>query len=147
MSTGYPVPPVTFDAGEHARNKLDRANQGRSAILQQYVSMFCDFWGVSEVGRGSRHTRAEMQQIVDRMTHAVFLRVLSDSVALRSLINNVAPGSISPEHSEAAFTLTITAGVVVVGPLRSVWQIPAEPADAAGAAGIKPTTRLDGGIL
>ena len=126
MSTGYPLPPDAFNAGEFARNKVLRANQGRAAILDQFVALYNDFWGVSEPGKGSRHTSAEMQQIINIMPQATALQMLRDSNALRDFIVAVAPGVIPTAYMDTAFETTITNSTIIIGNLRPAWQAVSE---------------------
>ena len=126
MSTGYPLPPDAFNAGEFARNKVLRANQGRAAILQEFISLYNDFWGVSEPGKGSRHTSAEMQQIINIMPQATALQMLSDSNALRDFIVSVAPGVIPVAYLDTAFESTVTNSTIIIGNLRPAWQAASE---------------------
>jgi len=126
MSTGYPLPPDAFNAGEFARNKVLRANQGRAAILDQFVALYNDFWGVSEPGKGCRHTSAEMQQIINIMPQATALQMLRDSNALRDFIVAVAPGVIPTAYMDTAFETTITNSTIIIGNLRPAWQAVSE---------------------
>ena len=126
MSTGYPLPPDAFNAGEFARNKVLRANQGRAAILQEFISLYNDFWGVTEPGKGSRHTSSEMQQIINIMPQATALQMLSDSNALRDFIAGVAPGVIPTAYLDTAFEATITNSTIIIGNLRPAWQVVSE---------------------
>ena len=126
MSTGYPLPPDSFNAGEWARNKVLRANQGRAAILEQFIAMYNDFWGTTEPGKGSRHSSAEMQQIINIMPQATALQMLSDSNALRDFIAGVAPGVIPAAYMDTAFETTITNSTIVIGNLRPAWQVVSE---------------------
>ena len=126
MSTGYPLPPDAFKAGEFARNKVLRANQGRAAILQEFISLYNDFWGVTEPGKGSRHTSSEMQQIINIMPQATALQMLSDSNALRDFIVSVAPGVIPAAYLDTAFEATITNSTIIIGNLRPAWQVVSE---------------------
>lgn len=122
MSTGYPLPPDSFNAGEWARNKVTRANQGRAAILDQFIAMYSDFWGVGDPGKGSRHTPQEMQSVINIMPQATALQMLSDSNALRDFIVGVAPGAIPAAYMDTAFETTITNSTIVIGNLRPAWQ-------------------------
>ena len=126
MSTGYPLPPDSFNAAEWARNKVTRANQGRAAILEQFIAMYNDFWGTTEPGKGSRHSSAEMQQIINIMPQATALQMLSDSNALRDFIVGVAPGAIPAAYMDTAFETTITNSTIVIGNLRPAWQVVSE---------------------
>lgn len=126
MSTGYPLPPDSFNAAEFARNKVLRANQGRVAILDQFIAMYNDFWGTTEPGKGSRHTSAEMQAIINIMPQATALQMLSDSNALRDFIVGVASGAIPAAYMDTAFETTVTNSTIVIGNLRPAWQVVSE---------------------
>lgn len=128
MSTGYPLPPDSFSAGEWARNKVTRANQGRTAILEQFIALYSDFWGVGEPGKGSRHTPQEMQAIINIMPQATALQMLRDSNALRDFIAGVASEAIPAAYMDTAFEATITNSTIVIGNLRPAWQAVSEGA-------------------
>lgn len=126
---GYPVPEQTFDAREHARNKVLRANQLQETILDQYRATFEDFWGVQWPPKGSRHTTAEMQQIVNAIPQSVALDMLQDSQALREFINAAYPGALPTQYQSTAFVVTIHNGnTIVIGELKDIWKAP--PAEA-----------------
>ena len=123
MSTGYPLPPETFNAAEWARNKVLRANQGRQKIYGEFIELYNDFWRVTEPGRGSTHTPAEMQAIINIMPQATALQMLNDSNEMRDFILKIAPGSIPVPYLDTAFEATITNNTIVIGDLRPAWQV------------------------
>lgn len=126
---GYPVPEETFDAREWARNKVLRANQLQETILDQYRATFEDFWGVQWPPKGSRHTTAEMQQIVNAIPQSVALDMLQDSQALREFINAAYPNALPTQYQSTAFAVTIHNGnTIVIGELKDIWKAP--PAEA-----------------
>jgi len=122
---GYPVPEETFDAREWARNKVLRANQLQETILEQYRATFEDFWGVQWPPKGSRHTTAEMQQIINAIPQSVALDMLQDSQALREFINAAYPGVLETQYQSTAFVVTIHNGnTIVIGELKDHWKAP-----------------------
>ena len=124
-SIGYPVPEETFDARQWARNKVLRANQLQETILDQYRATFEDFWGVQWPPKGSRHTTAEMQQIINAIPQSVALDMLQDSQALREFINTAYPGALPARHQSTAFVVNIHNGnTIVVGELKDIWKAP-----------------------
>lgn len=126
---GYPVPEQTFDAREWARNKVLRANQLQETILEQYRATFEDFWGVQWPPKGSRHTTAEMQQIINAIPQSVAMDMLQDSQALREFINSAYPGALPTQYQSTAFVVGIHNGnTIVIGELKDIWKAP--PAEA-----------------
>ena len=124
-SIGYPVPEETFDAREWARNKVLRANQLQASILEGYKGAFEDFWGVQWPPKGSRHTTAEMQQIINAIPQSVALDMLQDSQALREFINAAYPGALPTQYQSTAFVVTIHNGnTIVIGELKDIWKAP-----------------------
>lgn len=122
---GYPVPEEAFDAREHARNKVLKANQLQASILEGYKGAFEDFWGVQWPPKGSRHTTAEMQQIVNAIPQSVALDMLQDSQALREFINAAYPGALPTQYQSTAFVVTIHNGnTIVIGELKDMWKAP-----------------------
>ena len=127
-SIGYPVPEETFDAREHARNKVLRANQLQETILQHYRATFEDFWGVQNPPAGSRYTTQQMQQIINAIPQSVAIDMLSDSRAFGQFIEQAYPGVLPDKYQSTAFETTIHNGnTIVVGPLKDVWKAPAPP--------------------
>jgi hypothetical protein len=122
---GYPVPESGFDAAEHARNKVLRANQLQDIILQQYKDTYQDFWGVTDPPTGSRYTTEQMQQIVNAIPQAVAIDMLQDSRAFADFVNTAYPGLLDAKYSASAFTYTLHNGnTIVIGALRPEWAAP-----------------------
>ena len=63
---GYPLPAEPFNAIEHARNKILRANQTQEGIIQQWKSAYEDFYGLLPNG-GSQYTSQQMQQVLEQV--------------------------------------------------------------------------------
>lgn len=127
MSTeiGYPVPEETFDAREWARNKVLRANQLQQSVLDGFRATFEDFWGVQWPPKGSRHTTAEMQQIINAIPQSTAIDMLQDSQALRDFINAAYPGVLETQYQSTAFVVTIHNGnTIVIGELKDIWKAP-----------------------
>ena len=124
-SIGYPVPEQTFDAREHARNKVLRANQLQETVLDHYKATFEDFWGVQWPPKGSRHTTAEMQQIINAIPQTTALVMLQNSQAMRDFINSAYPGALETQYQSTAFNVTIHNGnTIVIGELKDIWKDP-----------------------
>ena len=122
---GYPVPEETFDAREHARNKVLRANQLQQSVLDGFRATFEDFWGVQWPPKGSRHTTAEMQQIINAIPQSTAIDMLQDSQALRDFINAAYPGVLETQYQSTAFVVTIHNGnTIVIGELKDIWKAP-----------------------
>ena len=131
MSMGYPLPPEIFNASEWARNKVLRANQGRQNILQEFLSLYQDFWGVTLPGRGSRHTPSEMQDAVNNMPPDTASRIMEDLDRLRNFIVSVAPNALDIAYHDTAFVTTILKEelpdateriTITIGQLRPAWH-------------------------
>lgn len=132
----FEVPEQSFNAKEHARNKLLRANQLEQIILQQFVAAYEDFWGVSGsdqtteangeqvtafVGAGSVYTVEQMQLVLDAMPQATAIDVLTDAAQLVGFIDLAYPGVLADRYKTAAFTYTIgQAGITLTG-LAAAW--------------------------
>lgn len=129
MSTGigYPVPEETFDAREHARNKVLRANQLQETILQHYRMTFEDFWGVQDPPAGSRYTTEQIQQVINTMNQSVVADMLDDSRAFGQFIEQTYPGALPVKYQSTAFEMTIQGNVISIGPLKDAWKAPVPP--------------------
>lgn len=127
-SIGYPVPEQGFNALEWARNKVLRANQLQQSVMDGYKATFEDFWGVQWPPKGSQHTTAEMQQIINAIPQSVALDMLEDSQAMRDFINSAYPGALETQYQSTAFAVTIHNGnTIVIGELKDVWKAPPPP--------------------
>ena len=121
----YEVPTQTFDAVEHAKNKVLRANQLQEMILTQFKESFHDFWGVSNPPTGSRYTVSEMQAIIDVMP-ATVVDILTDAAQFYGYIAGAYPDAIESKYSTAAFDYTIGENGLTVSGLKSDWATPVE---------------------
>ena len=119
--SGYPVPDEQFNAAEHARNKIIRANQFQQSVLSQWIATYLDFYGLSQSG-GSRYTTAQMQQIIDAMPAATARDIMSDSAAFVAFVNQAAPGAIAEKYQSPAFAMSDDGQQITVGDLRPEWQ-------------------------
>lgn len=126
--TGYPLPPITFDPNEWARNKILRANQLQELILQQFKAAYQDFWGVSDPPNGSVHTVLEIQAIINAMPQATALDIMQDSRQFSAFIESAYPGVLPAKYQDSAFEVTITNNTIIVGSLKPAWQAPATEA-------------------
>lgn len=132
----FEVPTQAFNANEHARNKLIRANQLEQVILQQFVAAYEDFWGVSGsdqttevdgqpvtqfVGAGSVYTVEQMQSVLDAMPQAIAIDVLTDAAQLVGFIDTAYPGVLPDRYKTAAFAYSIGQSGIVLSGLQPAW--------------------------
>ena len=122
---GYPLPAESFNAIEHARNKILQANQFQQLVLQQWISTYREFYGLLPEG-GSRYTTQQMQAVVDAMPAATARDIIPDSAAFVSFVNTAAPGAIVDKYQSPAFEMTDDGTVITVGNLKPAWQEPAD---------------------
>jgi hypothetical protein len=118
---GYPVPDEQFNASEHARNKIIRANQFQQSVLSQWIATYLDFYGLAESG-GSRYTTPQMQAIINAMPAATARDIMSDSAAFVQFVNEAAPGAIAQKYQSPAFAMSDDGQQITVGDLRPEWQ-------------------------
>jgi len=118
---GYPVPNETFNAAEHARNKILRANQFQQLVLQQWTATYMDFYGL-QPGGGSRYATAEMQAVINAMPASTARDIIADSAAFVSFVNTAAPGAIGDKYQSPAFEMTDNGSTITVGELKPAWQ-------------------------
>ena len=118
---GYPVPDEQFNASEHARNKILRANQFQQLVLSQWIDTYLDFYGLLPDG-GSRYTTAQMQAIIDAMPAATARDIMGDSAAFVAFVNTAAPGAIADKYQSPAFAMSDDGQTITVGDLRPEWQ-------------------------
>lgn len=123
----YEIPVKTFDAVEHAKNKVLRANQLQDMILTQYKESYHDFWGVTSPPTGSRYTVEEMQAIINVMP-ATVIDILTDAAQFYGYINSAYPESIESKYASAAFNYTIGESGLIVSDLKEEWATPVESA-------------------
>ena len=123
----YEVPQESFNALEHAKNKVLRANQLQDTVLVQFKESYHDFWGVTNPPTGSRYTTQEMQAIIDVMPTTV-IDILTDAAEFYNYIVGAYPDSIESKYSTAAFNYTIGENGLIVSDLKEDWAAPVEPA-------------------
>ena len=124
----YPEPTKQFDALDHARNKVIRANQFQELVVQQYKGLYEDVWGLNSDG-GSRYTVEEMQSILDTMPQSTAIDMLTDAAAFVQYIAAAYPGKLDAKYVDAAFDYTIGATGIVVSGLKDVWKKKEEKTD------------------
>jgi hypothetical protein len=120
----FEVPTSTFNAQEHAANKVLRSNQLEETILQQFKSAYEDFWGVSD-NAGSRHSVEEMQAILD-VLGATAIAIMTAAGGLVQFIDLAYPDALESKYKAAAFDYTIGVSGVILTGLNSAWA-PVEP--------------------
>jgi hypothetical protein len=123
----YEIPVKIFDAVEHAKNKVIRANQLQDMIIIQFKESYHDFWGVTNPPTGSRYTTQEMQAVLDVMP-ATVIDILTDAAKFYEYIVVAYPDSIESKYATAAFNYTIGENGLIVSDLREEWAAPVEPA-------------------
>ena len=137
----FEVPLPVFDPHLHATNKITRANQLEQLILQQYISSYEAFWGVSGsdmttevdgepltefVGGGSVYTVEQIQSVIDAMPMSTAIDILTDAAQLVSFIDAAYPGALADRYKSAAFDYTIGQTGITFTALKSVWSVPQE---------------------
>lgn len=137
----FEIPKESFDAPEHARNKLLRANQLEQVILTQFIMAYEDFWGVTGadqtkevdgekvttfVGGGSRYTVEEMQSVLNAMPMSTAIDVLTDAAQLVGFIEQAYPEVLAVRYKSAAFEYELTQSGITLTRLSSVWEKPKE---------------------
>ena len=118
-----PVPPVPDSSAEiFAANKITRYNQAEQQIIAAYVGTYEDFWGVQWPPKGSRHTPAEMQAIINAMPQTTALAIIQSA---EKFVQTYGEG-LDDRYESPAFDLMIHNGsTIVIGNLKAVWQAPA----------------------
>lgn len=117
----YPEPNQTFDALDHARNKVLRANQFQELVIQQYKNSFEDFWGLNPEG-GTRYSVEEMQAVLDVMPQATAIDVLGDSAGFVAYLMQAYPGLLEEKYQSSAWDYTISEGAITVTGLKPIWE-------------------------
>jgi len=135
MSTGstggYPVPDERFNAIEHARNKILRANQTQTGIIQQWITAYEDFYGLLPDG-GSQYTSEQMQQILAAMPFSVCRDIMTDSAAFVAFVDSAKPGALENKYKTPAFEMLDDGSMITVGDLRPAWQGATADGNAVG---------------
>lgn len=135
----FEVPTKSFDHIEHAKNKVLRANQLEETILQQFKSLYEDFWGVSGsdktetvdgveattfFGTGSRYSVEEMQLILNTLGMTA-IEIITAAGGLIQFIEAAYPGSLPDRYKSAAFEYELTQSGIKLTKLADVWAAPA----------------------
>lgn len=137
----FEVPTSTFNAQEHATNKVLRANQLEQTILQQFKASYEDFWGVSgsdttkEVdgeqvttfaGGGSRYSAEEMQSILN-VLGGTAIQIMTSAAGLVQFIDAAYPGVLQDRYRSAAFDYTVGQNGIALTGLSDAWAVPPAP--------------------
>lgn len=133
----FELPQESFNALEHAKNKLIRANQFENMIKEQFIASYEDFWGVSGksgvvdgenvfIGGGSRYTVEQMQAILDIMPQAIAIDVLTDAAAFVQYLNTAYPDVLPERYHTTAFDYTIGVSGITLTNINSFWAQPTE---------------------
>ena len=117
-----PVPPIPDNTVENfAANKILRYNQAEEQIIAAYIGTYEDFWGVQWPPKGSRHTTAEMQAIINAMPQTTALAIIQSA---EKFVQTYGEG-LEERYESPAFELTLHNGsTIVIGNLKPVWQEP-----------------------
>ena len=118
---GYPLPAESFNAIEHARNKILRANQTQEGIIQQWKSAYEDFYGLLPDG-GSQYTSEQMQQILAAMPFSVCRDIMTHSAAFVWFVDSAKPRALEDKYKTPAFEMTDDGMTITVGDLKPSWQ-------------------------
>ena len=132
----FEVPTATFNALEHATNKVLRANQLEKTVLQQLTSAYEDFWGVSGAEQivngvtvftsaGSRYTVEQMQAILDTLG-ATAIQIMTAAGGLVQFIDAAYPGVLPDRYKDAAFDYTTGPGGITLTQLADAWAVPVQ---------------------
>lgn len=107
-----------FDAVLWAENKTIKAEQVQDAIITTFISGYEDFWGV-ESGT-SKHTKEEMQRIIDVMPAA--LDIIVDAVKFKTFANTAFPGVLAEKYHTGVFDAAVgDDGKITIGDLNEAW--------------------------
>jgi hypothetical protein len=117
----FETPTQTFDATEHAKNKVLRANQLEELIVQQFKSAYEDFWGVTE-NSGSRYSIEQMQQVLEAMPMSTAVDILTDAASLVTYIDQSYPEALPERYKNAAFQYSISEAGLVLNQLSPMWE-------------------------
>lgn len=116
----YKTPEKPFDALEHARNKILRANQFHDVVMRDYIATYEDFWGLLPEG-GSRYTTEEMQSVLDAMPQSTAIDILQDSQQFVAFVLQAYPGMLPEKYHTSAWNFSIgQSGIQLIG-LRDIW--------------------------
>jgi hypothetical protein len=123
----YELPTPTFDAIEHATNRVIRANEFEVLVLQQFREMYHGFWGVSDPPSGSRYTIEQMQAVLDAMPQSTAIDMMTDAAQFFGFVSQAYPGSLPNQYGTAAFDYTFDGQSLTLTGLKAIWETPEEP--------------------
>lgn len=118
----YELPAPTFDAVEHASNRVLRANQFEVLVMQQFREMYHDFWGVADPPNGSRYTVEEMQSILDAMPQSTAIDMMTDAEVFFGFVSQAYPGAMPAQYGTAAFDYTFDGQTLTLTGLKTIWE-------------------------
>lgn len=119
----YEIPSASFNALNHATNKIIRANQFQELVIAQFKSAYEDFWGVDPVQGGSRYTTQQMQQILDAMPMQAAIDILTDAAEFKTYVNAAYPGQLEARYHESAWNYTIGQNGITLTTLKAEWDV------------------------
>lgn len=119
----FEVPTSTFNAQEHATNKVLRSNQLEKTILEQFKSAYEDFWGITS--DGSRYSVEEMQSILN-VLGATAIAIMTAAAGLVQFIDAAYPGVLEDKYKAAAFNYTVGQSGITLTELNEAW-VPVVP--------------------
>jgi hypothetical protein len=122
----YDLPESQFDAVEHASNRVLQANAFESLIVQQFKSLYHEFWGVTDPPTGSRFSVAEMQSILNAMPQSTAIDMMTDAAAFVVYIAAAYPLAMDAKYGTAAFNYTIDQNGITLTSLKADWETPEE---------------------
>ncbi len=128
----YELPDEGFNPKEWAKNKTLRVSQTHEDLVLKFISGFEDFWGV-ENGT-SRHTKEEMQLILDNMPAAA--KILANAGGFKQYLTTAHPDALPEKYTKTVFVITefnLATGKVVIGDLDPLWTPPAEESENSQA--------------
>ncbi len=135
----YETPIEQFNAVEHARNAVVRANQFSELVVQQFIAAYEDFWGLYPEG-GSRYTAEQMQAKLDAMPMTTAVDILQDAAAFKTFIAQAYPGALPEKYHESAWGYVLDQQGLHVTSLRPAWEPPAPEQEEENVEGGHPTT-------
>lgn len=119
----YTLPNEQFNALEHAKNAVLRANQFAELVVQQFIMTYEDFWGLYPEG-GSRYTAEQMQAKLVAMPMATAVDILNDAAAFKTFISQAYPDTLPEKYHESAWGYVLDQQGLRVTSLRPAWEPP-----------------------
>ena len=121
---GYDLPAEQFNALEHAKNAVLRANQFAELVVQQFIMAYEDFWGLYPEG-GSCYTAEQMQAKLEAMPMATAVDILQDAATFKTFIAQAYPSALPEKYHESAWGYVLDQQGLHVTSLRPAWEPPA----------------------